>query len=241
MKTIQAFIFSIGLLLTNMGFAQMHHHPAMDHASIHGMLVVGKSHIYLSHLPMFHSPHDYQVILDVKLSEAAQKAYLESLAQSDETVYTLVPEAFVLPDMVAHPHAFSAQLFKGHFERGGTVIADHVQVDIQKVIYFKKFDPSESQPVTAAYLLFGNSEEQFLAHQISAAPDFDQVSKVSVSAQALPLLLDKQVFSLKFTGQANQVPLKAATNLQATTEVSAAPFDINLQKIFYFETGDLAD
>jgi hypothetical protein len=241
MNLIKAFSISLMLLMTSLGFAQMHHHPSADHASVHGMLVVGKSHIYLSHLPMFHSPHDYQVIFEAQFSEAGQKTYLNSQAQSDETVYTLVPEAFVLPDMVQHPRVFTAQLYRGHFERGGSLIASNVQVEIKNVIYFKKFNPVESQPSTASYLLFGNGDEQFLAHQIFAAPDFDQVSKVSVAAEAVSLLQSKQVLHLQFREHANQTPLNVSTKLLAMDESSKASFEVSLQRIYYFETGDLAD
>ncbi len=33
----------------------------------HGMVLVGQRRAYLSHLPMFHSPHDYQAVFEVSL------------------------------------------------------------------------------------------------------------------------------------------------------------------------------
>ena len=34
---------------------------AQDPPDIHGMAVIGQKSVFLSHLPMFGSPHDYQV------------------------------------------------------------------------------------------------------------------------------------------------------------------------------------
>jgi hypothetical protein len=41
---------------------------------IHGMLFFGEGTLYLSHLPMFMSMHDHQVILEVTLTTAGQDA-----------------------------------------------------------------------------------------------------------------------------------------------------------------------
>src|SRR5258706_108638 len=44
---------------------------SVDAPSVHGMLIVGESTVFLSHLPMFHPPHDYQLILNAKLPGAS--------------------------------------------------------------------------------------------------------------------------------------------------------------------------
>ncbi|WP_374080288.1 hypothetical protein [Bdellovibrio bacteriovorus] len=215
------------ILISSIGLAQHHHHS--DPASIHGMLLFGKSQIYLSHLPMFHSPHDYQVILKAELSTQGKNAYLESLKSSSETVYTLVPESFNLPEMIKHPHSFKAQIYKGHFERGGVLIAENVTVNIQ-VLYFKKFASSESKPLQGSYLLFGNKEEQFLAHLITTKPDFDQI--VQVKAEETELL------PITFKCVSNTEPLKSFETLEATA--SGKTLVIQTEESLYTEFGDLS-
>ena len=42
----------------------------MGEAANHGMLLFGEQAAYLSHLPMFGSPHNYQAIFEVTLSKA---------------------------------------------------------------------------------------------------------------------------------------------------------------------------
>ena len=43
-------------------------HPANERPGFHGMVLVGERRAYLSHLPMFMSPHDYQAIFEVTLT-----------------------------------------------------------------------------------------------------------------------------------------------------------------------------
>jgi hypothetical protein len=137
-----------------------------DHPSVHGMLILGQSKIYLSHLPMFHSPHDYQVIIEAEISAESKQAYFTSLENSSELVYTLVPEAFVLPDMLKNPKTFKEKIYKGHFERGGELIASNALIEIKKIVYFKKFNSIETKPdfdmilkVESSHELSGSSVE----------------------------------------------------------------------------------
>jgi hypothetical protein len=146
------------------------------------MAVVGEETIYLSHLPMFHSPHDYQVIFEAELDGAAKASYLASKAASAETVYTIAPEAFALPEMVAAPRPFKAALFRGHFERGGEEIA-RATVTIRRVVHFRKFDPHQPKMGTAQFFLFGKGKEKFLAHEITARPDFDQILAAEIQGE----------------------------------------------------------
>lgn len=155
--------------------------PAHDHPSVHGMLVVGTEKVYLSHLPMFHAPHDYQAILEVSLPVSAKHVYFESKAAHAEKVYTLVPEAFVLPEMIKSPRPFKAKLYRGHFERGGTPLTGEVMVTIKQVVYFKKLNPATPRPVAMEFVSFGSGDEWFMAHVITNRPNFDQIVQVDDS------------------------------------------------------------
>jgi len=197
-----------------------------DHSSVHGMLVVGTQKIYLSHLPMFHSPHDYQALFEVQLPAEVRQSYLDSKRRFSETVYTLVPEAFVLPEMARSPRPFRAALFRGHFERGGTLIASDIEVEV-KTLYFKQFAPTARQPIKGKWLLFGEGREQFIAHLIVTRPDFDQVLQV----HPVPETLHGEV-QLVLSEQTNQ-PL---TPRETLTE---GPLTLSVQQLIYLEHGDL--
>lgn len=157
------------------------------------MLVFGTGRVYASHLAMFNSPHDYQVLLEVTLSDSARAAYARSQRQfPDEQVYTLEPERFVLPAMLQQPRPFKATLYRGHFERGGTAIAGGVTVRIAKVLYAKQLQPHPDPDAKAEYVLLGNEQEQFLVHRIGARPNFDQVLRVSLPDARLRKQLAQQ-------------------------------------------------
>lgn len=162
---------------------------AADPPANHGMAIFGKGRVYVSHLPMFHRPHDYQGIAEVSLGQGLQLYLRDAAAHPTETLYTIAPEKnFSLPQMFVAGGAFPVTLFRGHFERGGTPIAQHIMVQIQKVLYFAKFDPRAVAPREASYLAIGAPGEIFLIHQIVAAPDFDHIVAVSGIAKTVSLI-----------------------------------------------------
>ena len=200
------------------------------------MLLVGNQVVYASHLPMFHRPHDYQVVLELELSAPAQAVYEASRRDFPrEAVYTLEPEKFVLPELVAHPRAFRADVYRGHFERGGTRIANGAVVQVRRVVYFRQLQPTEADPARPEFLVFGNAQEQFMAHRIAGRPDYDQVMRVAVPPATLPLL--RQRF---LPWQADTVllaPLAKPGLLRGTA--LGKPLTVRVVQSIYTETDDL--
>jgi glyoxylase-like metal-dependent hydrolase (beta-lactamase superfamily II) len=152
----------------------------MPRSSVHGMLLFGEVATFASHLPMFHSPHDYQIILEVRLPEDARRAYVADRRATGESVYTLAPTPFVLPSQVQSGAPFTADLYHGHFERGGKVLRSGVTVEIRSVVVYRALEPSRSGDARDRALLFGRGGEAFLAHQIATPPDFDQIASVTL-------------------------------------------------------------
>ena len=64
------------LLFTAIVLANASAEDAGDRPATHGMLMVGSQQIYLSHLPMFHGPHDYRVIVEADLGQAGTIAFI---------------------------------------------------------------------------------------------------------------------------------------------------------------------
>jgi hypothetical protein len=223
-------------------FAQHAHHSKRATAELtdppgtHGMLLFGTAALYASHLPMYHSPHDYQVLLQLEFSSPAQTAYTTSRQQfAQETVYTLDPEKFVLPEMVGHPRPFKADVYRGHFERGGTCIAKSATVRIRRVVYFRRLDPSEAAVPLPAYVLFGNAQEQFLAHRIGGRPSHDHVLRV-----AAPGAVAKLGRRSYLPWQADSVfmfPLTTPQILGGKAGKRLLP--LHVLRSLYFETDDL--
>lgn len=231
MKKTLLFFFAF---LSYAVFSQQHNHTIQDKPSTHGMAIFGKDKIYGSHLPMFHSPHNYQIILELSFDEKTKQQFIKDQNEHPEfATYTLEPETFVLPEMIANTRAFKASIYRGHFERGGIKIAESVIVKIAEVIYFKQFTLDAIKPKSSDFILFGNKKEQFAVHHISNVPDFDQILQIKTTEK-----LDKYKI-LSFDDTTN-APIGVSGN---TIEVNTADktIKIDLLKQLYLEFQDLKD
>jgi hypothetical protein len=222
------------------------------------------SDVYLSHLPMFSmEKHRYQVILEASLIK--KDTNKEGDLRPDQLthkslLYTLQPEPFSLPDLFqpdpTNPRLkeFDATVYRGHFERGGAPVIDgdgkpiinKVRCLVRRVIYARKFDPAAQELPQLEYLLFGDRQEQFLAHLITKPPDFDQLLEAKVND---PTLTDEElrsgitvVFPRPNTiesrlGKCQRLVGKRTDgkNPQSTVELQ-----IETCEELYFETGDLS-
>jgi len=231
------FIQFIIITIFTFANAQEHHeNHSQDKPSTHGMLIFGKEKIYASHLPMFHSPHDYQIILELELDKDTQKLFVTDQENNPEyTTYTIEPEKFVLPDMIHNPKPFKANLYRGHFERGGTKIASDIIVTLKTVIYYDKFNTTKARATSNTFILFGNEKENFIAHQITNKPDFDQIIQVKMAAN---LLLENKKHELIIVNKTENSPIGVGGNDIEVTNNSNV-FNITLLKQLYLEFDDL--
>jgi hypothetical protein len=237
---LSAYFIVAFLFAASSAFAQHHTTGAPDKPSVHGMLFFGgvkSPAIYISHLPIFHTPHDYQVLAEIEIPDAVRSAYRKSLkANPRQTVYTLVPEVFVLPEMLANPRPFKAELYAGHFERGGKAISEKFTVNFKRILYQKKFDPQEKRSETASYLVFGDASAQYAAHLITAKPDFDQIltlKNVPIRAE----VFKTHGYTL-CTFQQKNIPLKSG-NFTAESTVEPTKMLLKVDKSLYLEFDDL--
>lgn len=237
MNFIRLAVIALIVALGAAAKAQHHHHPS-DPPSTHGMLVTGKSQVLLSHLPMFHNPHDYQVLLEADFGAAAETYFASREDNPAETVYTLVPETFVLPEMIANPRPFQASLYRGHFERGGKQIVAKFTVTIKKVIYFEKLDAKGARPKNLTYVLFGTPGDAYVAHVIAARPDFDHVVAVKLTdAKIAQLLSENGTVVVAAKGIAKNEPLAAGNVTVTLPDGSASVLEGLVEQ--YLEFGDL--
>jgi hypothetical protein len=232
-------------------------HPT-DPPTTHNMLVVGEETVYLSHLPMFQAegkppmPHRYQAILEVTF--AKQEGYVKDRREHRTTnIYMLNPESFVLPELVSpDPQHKPLRLFKakeivrGHFERDGRVpILQDVEVSVKRVVHFREFDPQAQKAPQLEYLLFGNGQELFLAHVITAPPDFDQILAVKVTDHEFPNEELAKGVPVVFPGTTNAAAsrLSAKQRVAGEMKVDNAPtpktIQVEINREFYFEEGEL--
>lgn len=153
-------------------------HGGHDTEGVHGMLLFGDEPLYLSHLPMFQSPHNFQVILQVRFDDAVR----ELLRADGDGLHTFEPVKFHITELApdGNPPTRSSvegTIYHGHFERGGQPIASGVVADVENVVYFGELDveADHSAHQDLTYLCFGPAGKLHLAHRITASPDFDQM------------------------------------------------------------------
>ncbi len=154
---------------------------------VHGMLLFGEEALYLSHLPMFASPHNFQVLLEVGLDDAGRKAFLSDREAAGDGIHTFVPKPFPITELAPHADgpgrtSIEGTIFRGHFERGGEPIAEGVFAEVHRVVHFSELDvgAKRSEDRELTYLCFGRPGQLHLAHEVTARPDFDQVLRVSL-------------------------------------------------------------
>ncbi len=122
---------------------------------LHGMLLFTDGvQLFASHLPMFHAPHDVQVVLKVSLADAfMQRRLIDMLWQAPSSYWTLEPEKFDLnrlaPDALQPLNEFQAALYQGHFERGGTKQA-MTSIKVERVLWFYPLQ-SAAVPTTLSH------------------------------------------------------------------------------------------
>src|SRR5687768_16192639 len=63
---------------------------------VHGMVLFGKGqHVYLSHIPMFHRPHDLQLLLRARVTHGSWK----QVPDFSRELFTFVPERMDLTEV----------------------------------------------------------------------------------------------------------------------------------------------
>lgn len=225
------------------------HHGSMEQphdVGVHGMLFFGDEALYLSHLPMFMSMHDHQVILEVTLagdSGDAQAIYRADRRDTGERLYTLVPEKFSLQRLGAEGAdalpSFKGTVHRGHFERpGNKAILKNITVSVANIIHFRQFDPHAEALPELQYLLFGESNELFMAHIITRPPDFDQVLRVSSINPAFPDEVLRRGVILAFAGRENRISDRIRAGERA---IAQGNLTLEAATELYLEEGELAE
>jgi hypothetical protein len=149
------------------------------------MVVFGSRGEFLSHLPLYRAPHDWQMVLHVQLGADsagadASRILAEDRARTGEALYTLDPETFPHSELASGARReFRATLYRGHFERGGVPIARGVDVRVDSVLYRRQLTASDPDGEPRA-LIARDAEEFFLLHRIGGSPDYDQIVRIGI-------------------------------------------------------------
>jgi hypothetical protein len=200
---------------------------------VHGMVLFGAGpRLYASHIPMFHRPHDQQLVISVSLSHPE----LAAARDFSDGTYTLEPERFDLDALIdGRLKHFKATLYRGNFEGSGTILHRDVTVRVEAVERVRPLDTA-AEPSEVSYWLVGEGTEVYLVHTISRAPDFDHVVKVSLE-KPVPRQ-GKGFATLRFPGRKNAADerLRSGVQLVATRE-DGQPMHLTVQRELSFLVG----
>ena len=224
----------------------------------HNMMVIGEKSVFLSHLPMFMTPHNFQVILEATFTSEGknvQEIYTRDRQSNRQTkMYSLSPEKsdpFKLPSLFTpNPpsrNSFKGTIFRGHLERGGESIEGltNIDVNVKRVIYAQKLGRGFNKSDKLSYILFGKGQELFLAHVIAKPPDFDQLLSVKIANPPSEEELSRGV-SVVIPDRENSAArrIKEKEKVVGQGHVTGAHQFLQLQiqadVEFYFEEGELS-
>lgn len=157
------------------------HPPPGGHVGVHGMIVFGRDRF--SHIPMFHEPHDYQAVMEVKLSHPE----LEDGVSFGDRLHTFVPDEFSLGDVLSGKQTtFGGTLWEGNFEDDGKPVLENVQVEVRRINESRHLDGDSQGPSELSYVLYGEPGDTYLVHPIHGhGADFDQILKVDAEDSGL--------------------------------------------------------
>lgn len=204
-----------------------------DRPGFHGMLFFGQGDsFYISHLPMFMSPHDYQAIVEVRLKPDAKAKYQAEL-KAKGGYFTFAPEGnFSLPDQIVGKKPIKGSLVQGHFERGGNPLVD-TDLELVRVVFYKKLNEKDKKPPKEKYIIFGKGDEYFMAHEVFERPNVDEIIPLPKNYPLSKEMKD----DIKGNGLAFVDDLEIKDGkVNVKKDKDSISFDY---KEFYKETGDL--
>lgn len=112
---------------------------------------------------------------------------------------------------------------------------------VNRIIHFRKFNPHTSQLTDFKYLLFGSSQETFLAHYVNKPPDFDQVLSVRVDGHSFKDAELGTGIEVTISGKPNQASERVkdaqqvAENMPTADPERPLKFNLKTDKEIYFE------
>lgn len=141
---------------------------------VHGMLLFNQdSLLYAAHLPLYKKPHNAQIIYKIKTENAALLALVRDADQ-----VTIEPEKFNLQRLMrGESFTVKADVYLGHFERGGSKLYEDVKIAFNELQYFRMLEDLAEPGVDKVYDLVDlDKGARLLIHQIQRAPSFDHIA-----------------------------------------------------------------
>ena len=139
----------------------------------HGMVLVSKSStLYAYHMATYEKPHDAQILYKIS-SKMSPVTFLVK----DADLVTIKPKPFNLQRLMrGESLTLVADVYMGHFERGGMLTYEGVEINFDEQLYLRMLDDIEASSTRHKYdsVPLGK-KERILIHQLKKAPSFDHL------------------------------------------------------------------
>ncbi|NKF48980.1 hypothetical protein G3R49_00125 [Shewanella sp. WXL01] len=211
-------------------------HEMPTSMGLHGMLLFANdAGIYASHLPMFHAPHNAQVVFKLSFTDNGLNQQLhKQLAQTNQ-VWTIVPQKFDLarltPNSAEPMTQLTLDVVQGHFERGGNKQHSQVTATIDNMLLFNVLDMTQGKPkpTRANYIAIGNNADAssfFYIKHLQSRPDADQLVRVSSNGAELPAKISINLSKEQLHASAEELQ-QALTNTNNTVNIEPIYLELN--------------
>ena len=159
--------------------------PPLDPAyeGIHGMALFSHSStIYASHLPLYHKPHNVQLIYKLSIKDFA---LLQMVRGAD--LVTIKPKKFNLQRLIrGEKMIITADVYAGHFERDGMLVYENIDLDFSKQLYVREMtDLAKSSKKQEYDMIELRKSNRIYVHRITEQPSFDHILHIDLEAGCL--------------------------------------------------------
>lgn len=159
--------------------------PPLDPAyeGVHGMVLMNHSStIFAYHLPLYHKPHNAQILYKLSVKDVA----LVQLVRDNEIV-TIKPKRFNLQRLMrGEKVAIEADVYLGHFERDGMLIYEGMTLEFSEQLYTRELKDLQPSSKSQIYdVVSYRKNYKIFIHRLQQAPSFDHLIHVDVTAGCL--------------------------------------------------------
>ncbi|WP_448213366.1 hypothetical protein [Colwellia sp. MEBiC06753] len=182
--TKSALCLLVALLIPSLSFAEEEQAlPPLDPAyeGTHGMVLMQKgSTVFASHLPLYHKPHDYQILYKLNVKDLNLLQVVR-----DNPLVTIEPELFNLERLVrGEEMEIKADVYIGHFERDGFKVYDDVTLSFDQLLFARKLDGLEASGRVQEYTAveYNKKSDRLYVHHIQQAPSYDHILHIDLEA-----------------------------------------------------------
>lgn len=153
------------------------------YVGIHGMVLVAHaSRIYASHLPLYHKPHDVQLVYKI---ESKEIPFLNLIRDAD--LVTIKPREFNLQRLIrGEKMTIVADVYRGHFERESELIFKDKAIVFEKQLYVRELKDLAKPSLWQEYDVINvGKTERIYIHKIAQPPSFDHLLLVDLEGACL--------------------------------------------------------